>query len=137
MTGRDLRIAGDEGRRDDVAALLARTGADMTPEDLLEVLEQGRAWCQRARAACEEAIALAQDFEVPVILHHTPPTYDLVHSAAEQLGSRLICAHSNFAVTDAQIAVAHAQELRRNGALVDVMTGATQRGRGRFWPATK
>jgi predicted amidohydrolase len=123
MTGRDLRIAGDEGRMDDVAALLERTGASMTPDDLLDVLEQGRAWCQRARAACEEALALAQGFEVPVILHHTPPTYELVHAAAQELGPRLICAHSNFAVHDPEVAVAHAQELRRSGTLIDVMTG--------------
>lgn len=121
--GRQLRLASEQGQTDELVRLIASTGATMTAAELAELLEEGHAWCHRALLACEEALEVAQGFDVPVIVHHTPPTFELVLSAAKRLGPRLICAHSNFAVTDPQTAIAHAQELRSHGALIDVMTG--------------
>jgi predicted amidohydrolase len=121
--GRQLRLASQGGQHDEVERLIAVTGATITADELSEVLEEGHAWCRRARIACEEALDVANGFDVPVILHHTPPTYELVLSAAKRLGPRLICAHSNFGVSDPGVAVSHARELRSHGALIDVMTG--------------
>jgi predicted amidohydrolase len=122
-TGRRVRLAAESGRADEAVGVLNETGAMIDAPRLQELLENGRAWCNRALVACEEALEMASAFDVPVIMHHTPPTYELVRTAAERLGPRLICAHSNFLVEDPELAVKHAQELRKHGALVDVMTG--------------
>jgi len=127
--GRRLRLAADAGDDDRVASILSESGASMSVAELHESLAKARAWCALARQACEEGIAMAADFDVPVIVHHTPPTFELLVEAAKQLGPRLICAHSNFQVLDPDIAVEHARELRSHGALVDVMTGDAGRAR--------
>lgn len=132
-TGRRLREATDSGDEDAMRAVIAETGASMDTTEAAELLAEGRQWCGMATEACTEAIELAADFDVPVIIHHTPTNFDLVLEAARQLGPRLICGHSNFQVTDPEVAVSHAQELKGHGALIDVMTGDAGRA-GRFTP---
>lgn len=121
--GRRVRLAVENGRADEAVGMLKEAGASIDAPRLHELIENGRAWCNRALIACEEALEMASAFDVPVIMHHTPPTYELVRTAAERLGPRLICAHSNFLVDEPELAVKHAQELREYGALIDVMTG--------------
>jgi predicted amidohydrolase len=121
--GRRLRVAADAGRHDEIESILAEDGAALSVGDLLEALELARTWCSMARDACEEGVEVAKELDVPVIVHHTPPTFELLIEAAQTLGGRLICAHSNFQILDPDVAVRHAQELRRHGALIDVMTG--------------
>jgi hypothetical protein len=80
---------------------------------LTEVVAETVRWRAMAETACREGIDAAKLHpEVPVILHHTPGTYDLALEAAEALGPRLICSHSNFQVHDPEMAVAHARTLR-------------------------
>ncbi len=122
---RRLRLSLETGDTDAVASELRALGA---PEGwvsrLTEVVQDTVRWQEMAEAACREGIAAAARHpEVPVILHHTPGTYDLALEAAEQLGSRLICAHSNFQIHDAEMAVEHARALRERGALIDIMSG--------------
>jgi predicted amidohydrolase len=121
--GRRLRLAAEAGRKDEIESLLSEAGTSLTVQELLEQLDTARAWCSMAREACEEGIAVSAGLDVPVIVHHTPPTFDMLVEAAKTLGPRLICAHSNFQVLDPEVAVEHAQELRGHGALIDVMTG--------------
>jgi predicted amidohydrolase len=120
---RDLRVLVEADDLDGARALLDESDSAMTVGQLVELLAAARAWCDTGREACEEALSLAEAFDVPVIMHHTPTTYELVLEAAATLGERLICAHSNFQVLDPQVAVEHAMELRRHGARIDVMTG--------------
>jgi hypothetical protein len=133
-TSRRLRVAADAGDEDAVRAILAETGAAMGVTELAELLAEGRQWCAMASEACEEAIQLAPNLDVPVIIHHTPTNFELVLEAAKQLGPWLICGHSNFQVLDAEEAVAHALELKRHGSLIDVMTGDAS-GARRFTPS--
>jgi hypothetical protein len=131
---RRLRAAADGGDEAAVRTILAETGAAMDVTQLAELLAEGRGWCEMAAEACEEAVALAADFDVPVIIHHTPANFELVHEAAKRLGPRLICGHSNFQVLNPDEAVAHALELKRHGSLIDVMTGDAS-GPCRFTPS--
>jgi alpha-D-ribose 1-methylphosphonate 5-triphosphate diphosphatase PhnM len=118
-----VRRGAHAGDDDHIAATPAERAASMTVAELHELLAQARAWTSMGREACEEGIAMAADHDVPVIIHHTPTTYELLLEAARQLGPRLICAHSNFQVLEPDVAVEHARELRKRGALIDVMTG--------------
>jgi hypothetical protein len=89
-----------------------------------KVVQETARWRDLAETACREGVALAREHPgTPVILHHTPGTFELAVEAAETLGPRLICAHSNFQIHDVDVAIAHARELRERGALIDIMSG--------------
>jgi hypothetical protein len=120
---RSLRLAAEHDDRDELMELLGGANGGFSVDEFLQLLEAGREWCALAEEACYEALELARSYDVPVILHHTPTTFELALEAAEFLGDRLICAHSNFQVLDADIAVSHARQLRERGAKIDVMTG--------------
>jgi hypothetical protein len=114
--------------RNDTAAVAAGLDAVGAPEGwgsrLAEIVSDTVRWRELAEAACREGIAAAGDHpDVPVIVHHTPGTYEICLEAAAELGPRLICAHSNFQAPDAATAVAHARALRERGARIDIMSG--------------
>jgi predicted amidohydrolase len=114
--------------RSDAGAVAAGLRALDAPESwaarLREVVDETVRWRDLAEAACREGLAAAQSHpDVPVILHHTPGTYEIALEAAAELGPRLICAHSNFQAPDAETAVAHARALRERGARIDIMSG--------------
>jgi predicted amidohydrolase len=121
------RLRGDLDRGDAEAAadgLRAIGAPEGWASRLAEIVRETVRWREMAEASCREGIAAAQDHsDVPVILHHTPETYELALDAAEKLGPRLICAHSNFHIHDAEVAVGHARALHERGALVDIMSG--------------
>lgn len=133
QSGQLLRIAVEAGDETEIRRLVEQAGADLDPRGVVELVEAAREWCSLGEAACEEAISLAAKLEAPVIMHHTPGVFDLVMHAADVLGPRLICAHSNWGIADPAAAIRRAKELRHRGALIDVMTGDVQ-GARRFLP---
>jgi predicted amidohydrolase len=122
---RRLRRDAESGDVEAVAAGLRRLGSQ---EDFAgrfgEIVAETMRWREQAEAACREAIAAAEGLpDVPVIMHHTPGTFELALSAAERLGDRLIAAHSNFQIHDPEVAVDHARQLKERGARIDIMSG--------------
>jgi predicted amidohydrolase len=120
-----LRRDAESGDVEAVAACLRRLGArEGFASRFGEIVAETVRWREQAETACREAIAAAEDFpDVPVIMHHTPGTFELALNAAERLGDRLIAAHSNFQIHDPEVAVDHARQLKERGARIDIMSG--------------
>jgi alpha-D-ribose 1-methylphosphonate 5-triphosphate diphosphatase PhnM len=118
---RALRQAAEAGDRERLAGLL--DGTRTTVDQMLEIHARTIEWRDLARRALEEAIDAARTRDVPIVLHHTPGTYEIVLEAAEALGPRVIAGHSNFQITDPDDAARRARSLRERGALVDIMSG--------------
>lgn len=128
--GRELRLAAERRDRGGVADVLQRTGvARDAVEDLLAVHEATVAWQSLARDALHEAIAAARERAVPLVLHHTPGTFDEVREAATQATGVVIAGHSNFQIHDPAEAARRARAVRDAGALVDVMSSDAWSGR--------
>ena len=87
------------------------------------VFERTREWHGMARQAMEEAVDAARTREAPLVLHHTPGSYDVVLEAAKALGDRVIAGHSNFQTDDPDEAAERARSLREHGAWIDIMSG--------------
>jgi len=121
---RELRRAAARGDRAGVGALLPGVGL---PEGdagwLLEVHERTVAWRALAQRSLEEAVAAARERSVPMVLHHTPGTFDVVCEAAAGATAPVVAGHSNFQIHEPEDAVRRAREVRRRGALVDIMSG--------------
>ncbi|ABG05953.1 hypothetical protein Rxyl_3045 [Rubrobacter xylanophilus DSM 9941] len=121
---RELRFAAEKADRGRVGALLEEHGIGRGETDaFFELHEATLEWRRLARESLEEAVAAAKGFSEPLILHHTPGTFEVVAQAAEELGERVIAGHSNFQIWDPDEASRRAKELRRRGALVDIMSG--------------
>jgi hypothetical protein len=122
---RQLRRDAESGDVEAVEAGLRRLGArEGFAGRLGEIVAETVRWREQAEAACREAIAAAEIRpDVPVIMHHTPGTFELALDAAERLGDRLIAAHSNFQIHDPEVAVDHARQLKERGARIDIMSG--------------
>ena len=122
---RALRLDAERGDVEAVATGLERLGSSPAfAERFGEIVRETVRWQHQAEAACREGVALAQATpDAAVILHHTPGTYELALEAAEQLGGRMIAAHSNFQIADPKLAVEHASELKQRGAVIDIMSG--------------
>jgi predicted amidohydrolase len=90
---------------------------------MLEIHARTIEWRDLAGRALEEAIDAARTRDVPIVLHHTPGTYEIVLEAAGALGPRAIAGHSNFQIADPDDAARRARSLRDRGALVDIMSG--------------
>jgi len=128
---RELRLLSEAGDTEGLRATLTAAGAPAEyAERFTAVVAETVRWQAQAETACREGLAAADDHPgVPVILHHTPGTYELALEAAEHLGPRLIAAHSNFQIQDPELAVAHARALKERGATVDIMSGDAWGGR--------
>lgn len=122
---RALRLAAEASDRDAIAALLSEIGLEdrASVDDLLAVHESTLEWRRLAHAALEEAVEEARSRDVPLILHHTPGTHEVVLEAASHLGPRVIAGHSNFQVAGPNDAARRARAVRSRGALVDIMSG--------------
>jgi predicted amidohydrolase len=122
---RALRLAAEREDRAELGRILDRIGLPGADEvdGFLALHARTVEWRQLARAALEEAIAEAGSRDVPLILHHTPGTHDIVLEAAGRLGSRVIAGHSNFQVTDPDDAARRARAVRDRGGLIDIMSG--------------
>lgn len=128
--GRELRIAAERGDRDAVGDVLQRTGVGRDAvDDMLAVHEATIAWQRLARDALHEAIAAARERSTPLVLHHTPGTFDEVREAAAQATAVVIAGHSNFQIHDPADAARRARAVRDAGALVDVMSSDAWSGR--------
>ena len=122
---RGLRLAAEAADRTRVGELMAGHGiggAESTDE-FFELHERTREWRWLAQESLDEAIAAARDFDDPLVLHHTPGTFEVVLEATGGLGSRVIAGHSNFQIHDPDDAARRAGELRRRGAWIDIMSG--------------
>jgi imidazolonepropionase-like amidohydrolase len=121
---RALRLAAEAGDRARVGELLAGLGlGEGEIEPFFEIHEATIEWRRLARESLEEAVAAAREFDEPLILHHTPGTFEVVAGAAEELGARVIAGHSNFQIHDPKEAANRARTLRERGALIDIMSG--------------
>jgi alpha-D-ribose 1-methylphosphonate 5-triphosphate diphosphatase PhnM len=121
---RALRLAAEAADRSRVAELLTKAGLVSPDVDgFFAIHEATVRWRGMARQALVEAIETAKGHNVPLILHHTPGTHELVVDAAAGLGARVIAAHSNFQVYDPDDAAKRARAVRERGALVDIMSG--------------
>jgi hypothetical protein len=122
---RGLRREAEAGNVEALEAGLLRLGARPGfARRFGELVSETVRWRQQAETACREAIAAADGLpDVPVIMHHTPGTFELVLNAAERLGDRLIAAHSNFQIHNPELAVDHARQLKERGARIDIMSG--------------
>ncbi|QIN81948.1 hypothetical protein GBA63_04290 [Rubrobacter tropicus] len=121
---RELRLAAEGGDRARVGDLLSGYGVDPgETEAFFGLHEATLEWRKLARKSLEEAIAAAKDFDDPLVLHHTPGTFEVVAGAAEELGGRVIAGHSNFQIHDPDDAARRAKELRNKGAWIDIMSG--------------
>jgi alpha-D-ribose 1-methylphosphonate 5-triphosphate diphosphatase PhnM len=121
---RELREAAERGDRETIAARLPAVGLPAHDVGwLLEVHERTVAWRALARRSLEEAVQEARTRGVPMVLHHTPGTFEVVCEAASGATAPLIAGHSNFQVHEPADAVRRAREVRRRGALVDIMSG--------------
>lgn len=130
-----LRAAAEARAEDSVRHLLdSHFSADnRIHSEWPEIFERVQAWRELARAACDEAVETGIRLGVPVIFHHTPATFALIADAAASAGDRIIAAHSNYLATSPGDACRRARELRRRGALIDVMSGDTY-GPAQFFP---
>jgi len=121
---REMRLAAEKADRVRVGELLVAHGIGREEvKTLFELHEATLEWRRMARESLEEAIAAAKNFDDPLILHHTPGTFEVVAEAAEELGGRVIAGHSNFQIHDPDDAARRARALREKGALVDIMSG--------------
>lgn len=122
---RELRLAAEAADRARVGELMAGHGiggAESTDE-FFELHERTREWRWLAQESLDEAVAAARDFDDPLVLHHTPGTFEVVAEAAGGLGPRVIAGHSNFQIHDPEDAARRAKELRGKGAWIDIMSG--------------
>jgi alpha-D-ribose 1-methylphosphonate 5-triphosphate diphosphatase PhnM len=122
-SARALRLAAESAQRSRIENLLGGTGAHVTVDEFLLIHEATVEWRRLARGALDEAIAAARARDLPVILHHTPGTHEVLLEAAHELGERVIAAHSNFQIEDPEDASRRARALRERGALIDIMSG--------------
>lgn len=121
---RELRLAAENGNRTRVGDLLSGHGIGPKETDaFFELYEATLEWRKLAQQSLEEAIAAAKDFDDPLVLHHTPGTFEVVLEAAGELGGRVIAGHSNFQIHDPDDAARRAKELRARGAWIDIMSG--------------
>jgi imidazolonepropionase-like amidohydrolase len=121
---RSLRLSAESADRARVRELLAVLGlGEGEIESFFGIHEATIEWRKLARESLEEAVSAAREFDEPLILHHTPGTFDVVAGAAEELGGRVIAGHSNFQIHDPKDAARRARTLREKGALVDIMSG--------------
>jgi len=121
---RELRLAAEGADRERVGELLTGRGIGVGETSaFFELYEATVEWRGLAQASLEEAVVAAKDFDDPLVLHHTPGTFEVVLEAAEELGSRVIAGHSNFQIHDPDAAARRARELREKGAWVDIMSG--------------
>ena len=121
---RELRLAAEAADNSRVGDMLADHDIGREEvETFFGLHEATLEWRRMARESLEEAIAAAKDFDDPLILHHTPGTFEVVAQAAEELGGRVIAGHSNFQIHDPDDAARRARALREKGALVDIMSG--------------
>jgi imidazolonepropionase-like amidohydrolase len=124
--GRELRLAAEAADRPRAATALQAAGLQGTDADvawLLELVDRTVAWRALAQRSLEEAIAAARERSEPLVLHHTPGTFDVVCEAASAATAPLIAGHSNFQIHDPADAVRRAREVRSRGAMVDIMSG--------------
>ena len=122
--GRALRLAAEAADRPGVVAALEAVGLGAADADWFDgVFERTREWHGMARQAMEEAVDAARTREAPLVLHHTPGSYDVVLEAAKALGDRVIAGHSNFQTDDPDEAAERARTLREHGAWIDIMSG--------------
>ncbi len=122
--GRALRRAAEAADRPGVVAALEAVGLGAADADWFDgVFERTREWHGMARQAMEEAVDAARTREAPLVLHHTPGSYDVVLEAAKALGDRVIAGHSNFQTDDPDEAAERARTLREHGAWIDIMSG--------------
>lgn len=121
---RELRLAAEKGDRARVGNLLSEhgVGADET-DAFFGLYEATLEWRTLAQRSLEEAVAAAGDFDDPLVLHHTPGTFEVVLEAAGELGPRVIAGHSNFQIHDPDDAARRARELRGRGSWIDIMSG--------------
>src|SRR5262249_28054277 len=111
-TARELRIAAESNDRDRIQTLLVSTGLPngrVRVDEFLRIYEATNEWRRLAQEALEEAIAVARQKSVPLVLHHSPATHEHVVDAARDLGARAIAGHSNFQLTDPAEAVKRAR----------------------------
>lgn len=121
---RELRLSAEKGDRARVEALLSGHGIDPNETDaFFELYEATLEWRKLAQQSLEEAIDASKGFDDPLVLHHTPGTFEVVAGAAEELGGRVIAGHSNFQIHDPDDAARRAKELREKGAWIDIMSG--------------
>jgi imidazolonepropionase-like amidohydrolase len=121
---RELRLAAEGNDRERVGELLTGHGIGAGETDaFFELYEATVEWRRLAQESLEEAIDAAKDFDDPLVLHHTPGTFEVVAGAAEELGPRVIAGHSNFQIHDPDAAARRAKALREKGAWIDVMSG--------------
>lgn len=120
---RALRLAFEGGDRARAVELLADMGLDSNQVAGMEdVFEATVVWQGMAREAMQEAVDAARERTVPLVLHHTPGTHEIVVDAAREATGTVIAGHSNFQIHDADDAVRRARAVRDAGALVDIMS---------------
>lgn len=121
---RELRLAVEKNDRTRAGELLSGYGVGEGELDaVFELYEATVEWRRLAQESLKEAIAAAKDFDDPLVLHHTPGTFEVVLEAAEGLGGRVIAGHSNFQIHDPDDAARRAKDLRDRGAWIDIMSG--------------
>lgn len=130
VLGRSMEFAG-EHRREPVQAALATLGlADVLTVDaaIRLVRETVLPAYNLGIAAFREAAAAALRFGLPLIVHNSAPSrqvvWDLCNDAGIGIpaGLRLVAGHSNHDTFTVAEAVEFGRELRRRGAVVDVST---------------
>ena len=121
---REIRLACERGDRARVEELVREAGvSNGHVDDVVAIHEATVEWRRLAQQALEEAVAAARERDVPIVLHHTPGTFEVVMDAAGALGRQVVAAHSNFQIHDPDDAARRARAIRERGALVDIMSG--------------
>lgn len=123
VQAREIRLAAEKADRRRVAELLPGVGLNGSQVDeLLDVHEATVIWRGLAQQALQEAVDAARERAVPMVLHHTPGTYEIVLDAVRGANAPIIAGHSNFQIHDADDAARRARTIREAGGVIDIMS---------------
>lgn len=76
-----------------------------------------------ARDGVREAAELALKYDIPLSVHNSAPSKEVILEVAKRLGNRLVAGHSNHTSFTEKEKVEFAKELKKYGTIIDISTG--------------
>ena len=112
--------------RDKVQIALKEAGLKelLTVDEAIDiVMKSVYASVEIARDGIREAEKLSAKFSIPMIAHNAAASKDVVLEVAKHLGPKLIAGHSNHSSFTEEEMINTAKELRKYGAIIDILSG--------------
>ena len=113
-------------KKENVQRILEETGlkTSLTADEAIDLIVKAvYTPVGAARDGIREAAELALKYDVPVIVHNAAASKNVVIEVAKRLGPKLIAGHSNHPSYDKDEMLEVARELKKLGAIVDIMSG--------------